>query len=381
MPSEKSEKTLVTYSEKLSEVIYDETHPFKPQRAKVFIELLRRYSLIDDLLDRIIEPTYIEESILYLFHEKEYVELLKKADIDFSLQAYERGLGTEDNPVFKGMFEFAFGCVACTYTCFDEVLRGNVNFAFNPLGGFHHAQKGQAMGFCYLNDIAVVGKYFQKMGKRIAIIDLDAHHGNGTQDAFYEDNDVLTISIHESGTTLFPGTGSESELGEGEGFGFNVNIPLLSGSDDDVYLFALDSVVPPLIDAFAPDLMVVLLGTDMHRNDPMSHLNVTANGFKKGLEIVRGLSERVIGLGAGGYSISKSPALWVVAFSVFTGRQIVDQFAGVVGGMMYGPEVDLMEFLDERFNVEEGLKKRCMRAAERVVEFIRKNVFPVLGAK
>ncbi|MCX7856574.1 MAG: hypothetical protein N2513_01110 [Deltaproteobacteria bacterium] len=380
MQIEKDKKNLITYSEKLSEVLYDETHPFKPRRARVFTELLRRYSLFDERFDKIVEPLEIDENILYLFHEKEYIQALKRADSAFDLEVFWRGIGTDDNPIFKGMFDFSLGCVACTFTCFREIVLGNASFAFNPLGGFHHALKGHAMGFCYLNDVAVVGKYFQKLGKRFAILDMDAHHGNGIQEAFYEDKDVLTISIHESGVTLFPGTGSESEIGNGEGYGYNVNIPLAYGTDDETYLYAFESIVPPLIKTFSPDFLVVLVGADLHKDDPMSHLSITARGFKNALEKLDGLADKLVALGAGGYSISKSPALWAVAYSVFTKRKIVDQFAGVVGGMMYGPEVDLPFFLREE-NVENNASNKSMRlkAAEDVVNFIRKNVFPIFG--
>ncbi|MCS7281607.1 MAG: hypothetical protein NZ583_08355 [Desulfobacterota bacterium] len=376
---EKKGSNLITYSEKLSNVTYDETHPYKPHRAKVFLELLRRYSLVDDRFDTIVEPEKIDESLLLLFHEKEYVETLKRAEHEFDFEAYKRGIGTEDNPVFSGMFEFALSCVACTFTAFRKVIEDGIDFAFNPLGGYHHAERGYAMGFCYLNDVAVVGKYFLGMKKRFVILDIDAHHGNGIQDAFYADRDVLTISIHESGATLFPGTGSENELGEGEGYGYNVNIPLIAGSGDEVYLYAFESVVRPLIKSFSPDFLVVLIGTDLHKDDPMSHLNVTARGFKKTIEIVRELSDRIVALGAGGYSVSKSPALWTIAYSVFTKRKILDQYAGLVGGMMYGPEVDLFYFLNEEFEDNPKIKALSMKKAEEVVSFIKKNVFPIFG--
>ncbi len=371
---------LITYSEKLADVLYDENHPFKPQRAKVFLELLRRYNLLDERFDRVVEPQKVEEEILYLFHEREYVEVLKRAELGPDLEVLKRGIGTEDNPIFKGMFDFAFGCVSCTFTCFREIVEENVVFAFNPFGGFHHAERGFAMGFCYLNDVAVVGKYFRKRGKRFAIIDMDAHHGNGTQDAFYEDNGVLTISIHESGTTSFPGGGSEHELGNYEGYGYNVNIPIPAGCDDDAYLYSFQSIVPPLIKAFSPDFLVVLVGTDIHKDDPLSNLNVTAGGFKKALESLKGTCEKVVALGAGGYSISKSPALWACAYSVFTGREVVDQFAGLIGGMMYGPELDLISFLKEEPVSGKG-KEACMRSVERVVNFVKERVFPIFGLK
>lgn len=370
---------VITYSERLANVTYGENHPFVPYRATLFLEHIRRYSLLDEKNDRIVDPKNVDEEVLLLFHDKEYLDILKSAEHKVDATVLFKGLGTEDNPIFSGMFDFALGAVSSTFFCFEGVSKGESSFSFNPIGGFHHALKDRAMGFCYLNDVAICGRYFSGNGKRFVILDIDAHHGNGTQDAFYEDDSVLTISIHESGMTLFPGTGSETELGRNKGYGYNVNIPLPSGSDDDVYLFAFDEVVLPIIRAFSPDFLVALIGGDAHKDDPFSHINLTVGGYKKIFERVNELSQRIVALGAGGYNMSRTPLIWTVAYSVFTGRPLEDQFAGIVGGMMYGPETDIFELLHERHESKPELKAQCMSVVERTVKFLKGSLSPIFG--
>lgn len=369
---------LLFYSERLAQQEYGEAHPFKPLRAKLFLELLQRYMLLypEDLL---LEPVALDQEILLLFHDKAYVEALRKAEQEYSLEMYMRGIGTEDNPIFKGMFEFSLLSASATLTAARKAAEEGVPFAFSPIGGFHHAQRGRAFGFCYVNDVAIAGRYLLNEGFRITIIDIDAHHGNGVQDAFYEEDGVLTISIHESGATLFPGTGSEEEIGTGKGYGFNVNIPLPAGTDDETYLFAFESVVPPLVSSFKPQVLFALIGCDTHRADPLSHLNLSASAYRTLIERISTLSDRIVALGAGGYNIFKTAALWALAWAGFLGRRIEDPSAGLVGGMMYGPEIDIVGFAEERSYASPKERERYMRWAERVVEYIRKQVFPVHG--
>ena len=149
----------------------------------------------------------------------------------------------------------------------SEVAEGKCSTAMHTGGGFHHAHHAKAAGFCYLNDLAVAIAHQVEKGKKILYLDIDAHHGDGVQEAFYATDRVLTASIHESPDHLFPGTGYEEELGEGEGVGYSVNVPLSPGSSDPTFMEAFDEVVPSLIASFTPDLIVVQLGVDsMIRN-------------------------------------------------------------------------------------------------------------------
>ena len=269
------------------------------------------------------------------------------------------GLGTEDNPVFKGMYQYAWEASSGTYEGAMMLYKGSTRFVFNPFGGFHHAGRDYAEGFCYINDIAVAIAEFIRKGQKVAYVDIDAHHGDGVQDAFYETDRVLTISLHESGETLYPGTGSETETGTKEGIGYNVNIPLRAGTDDEVYLLAFESLVPSLIESFKPDIVVANIGCDTHRDDPLAHLSLTSNGYKKVISIINDLSPKILALGSGGYNLFKTAALWTLAWATFCGLQPQDLHTGLVGGMMYGPETDAGQ-LDDPPYVVVGLGKRAM---------------------
>jgi acetoin utilization protein AcuC len=343
-------------------------------------ELLNRYGLMSEENQRIVTPPLMNEELLYLFHTRKYIELLKKGEKgEFSIEMLHAGLGTEDNPVFKAMYQYALEASSGTYEGAMMLYRGDARFVFNPFGGFHHAGKDYAEGFCYINDIAVAITDLIRKGQRVAYVDIDAHHGNGVQDAFYETDRVLNISLHESGETLYPGTGSEAETGTKEGIGYNVNIPLRAGTDDEVYLLAFESLVPSLIESFKPDIVVANIGCDTHRDDPLAHLGLTSNGYKKVISIINDLSPKILALGSGGYNLFRTAALWTLAWATFCGLQPHDLHAGIVGGMMYGPETGAGQLDDPPWIVEGWEKEQCLIHAQRVVDFIKDNIFPLHG--
>ncbi len=368
-------QNVLIYSYDLTSVEYKPTHPFKPMRAKVFMELLHRYGLIHQDDQKIIEPVSIGEETLYLFHDKAYIDLIKRAEKgEFSVDMFYAGLGTDDCPIFESMFKFNSTTAGGTYSGAMMLLNEEARIVFNPIGGFHHAGKSHAEGFCYVNDIAVTATDLVRRGLRIACVDIDAHHGNGVQDAFYDTDRVLTISIHESGETLYPGTGAETETGSGEGRGYNVNIPLRAGTDDEVYLFAFESIVPPLIESFKPDIVFAVVGGDTHKDDPLTHLNLTSNGYSKAVEIINRISPKVMAMGAGGYNLYKTAALWAKAWALFCGLEPTDLYAGTVGGLMYGPESGAGTLDDPPFTLNQPEKELCLKQAEKVVRYLKENV-------
>jgi len=368
------------YSYDLTQHEYKPSHPFKPVRARLMSELLNRYGLISEENQRIVTPPLMNEELLYLFHTRKYIELLKKGEKgEFSVEMLHAGLGTEDNPVFKAMYQYALEASSGTYEGAMMLYRGDARFVFNPFGGFHHAGKDYAEGFCYINDIAVAITDLIRKGQRVAYVDIDAHHGNGVQDAFYETDRILNISLHESGETLYPGTGSEAETGTKEGIGYNVNIPLRAGTDDEVYLLAFESLVPSLIESFKPDIVVANIGCDTHRDDPLAHLSLTSNGYKKVISIINDLSPKILALGSGGYNLFRTAALWTLAWATFCGLQPHDLHAGIVGGMMYGPETGAGQIDDPPYIVEGLEKEQCLVHAQHVIDFIKDNVFPLHG--
>jgi acetoin utilization protein AcuC len=373
---------ILIYSSELAQQEYTPSHPFKPMRAQLMYELLNRYGLMDGEDQTVAEPQLMDEEMLYLFHTREYIELLKKGEKgDCSAAMLYAGLGTDDNPLFSRMYQYALSAASGTFQGAALLQQGDARFVFNPFGGFHHAGSGHAEGFCYVNDIAVAVAWLVNDGQRVAYIDIDAHHGNGVQDAFYETDRVLNISFHESGKTLYPGSGFEGETGEGVGAGYNVNVPLLAGADDEVYLLAFEALVPPLVRSFRPDVVVACIGCDAHWEDPLSNLNMTSNGYKKMVSIINTLSPRILAVGSGGYKVHKTAALWALAWAEFSEQQPCDLHLGQVGGMMYGPEAGAGQLDDPPYVLRGPGKDRCMADVRRVVDFVKGNIFPLHGIK
>jgi acetoin utilization protein AcuC len=199
------------------------------------------------------------------------------------------------------------------------VAEGEADRAFHFAGGLHHALPDRASGFCYVNDAVLAILRLLERGWRVAYVDIDAHHGDGVQFAFYEDPAVLTISTHERGDRLFPGTGFVSEMGRGEGLGFSVNLPLQPFTDDLVYEPAFEAVVPPLIEAFRPDVIVAQLGIDSHHTDPLTHLSFSVQGFARAVSRIVGLAPRLVALGGGGYDLPNVARAWTAAWAAING--------------------------------------------------------------
>ena len=174
------------------------------------------------------------------FHTPEYLNALQRGnDGHWFTEASDFGMGTPDCPVFAGMYDYAVLASGASITGAELILKGLTDIAFNPSGGYHHAARGRCSGFCYINDIVLAAEKFVEAGRKVFFLDLDVHHSDGVQDAFYSRNDVMTVSLHESGKTLFPGTGFEQEIGVGAGKGYSVNIPLPVGTYDSIYLHAI----------------------------------------------------------------------------------------------------------------------------------------------
>src|SRR6185312_16954629 len=246
----------------------------------------------------------------------EYVAALKAANAGaLPPRAGLFGLGPGDNPVFRGLWEAARLVAAGSLQAADLVAEGRVARAFHFAGGLHHAMPGRASGFCYVNDAVLAIMRLRERGFRVAYVDIDAHHGDGVQFAFYDDPNVLTVSTHERGDRLFPGTGFVVEMGEGAGLGYSVNVPLQPLTDDAVYHEAFEAVVPPLVTAFKPDALVIQLGIDSHRTDPLTHLSLTVQGFIQAVRRLLPLAPRVVALGGGGYDLANVARAWTAAWA------------------------------------------------------------------
>ncbi len=373
-------KTAFIYSEEFAKYDYGPGHPLKPFRLKLTNELMKSYGLFSSPDVRVIEAKPAAEEDLLLYHTKDYIDILKAANSGLEIPGEEGyGLGFGDNPVFEGVFEWSRLVTGASLQAAALVDSDEASVAFNISGGLHHALASQASGFCYINDPVIAISSLLKVGRRVAYVDIDAHHGDGVQAAFYRTDKVLTISLHESGRYLFPGTGFVNETGEGEAKGYSVNIPMPPSSDDELFVYAFNEVVPSLIERFKPDIIVGQLGVDSFRSDPLTHLNYTTNGFCEVVRKMKELSPRFVALGGGGYEITNVARAWTLAWAIMNDIELPDEL----------PEAFLQQYPLEGFRgrklrdeafLEKGPRKEMMRGeVGRVVDAIKEKVFPLIG--
>ena len=375
--------SIFVYSDEMGWFDFGPDHPFKPERAAKTYDLCTRYGVMNHPWMTILEPEALAMPLLTLFHEPAYITLLEEASGgEVHLEMLEHGIGTSDNPILTGIYEWSLLAAGGTYKAMDHLVKDDALIAFNPLGGFHHAMSGNAEGFCYINDIAIAIMYALNRSPelKIAYVDIDAHHGNGVQEAFYEDPRVLVISLHETGKTLYPWSGFETEIGKGEGKGFTVNFPLEPGTDDEVYDFALDTTVFPLIRSFSPDVIVAELGADSLVSDPLTHLKLTNNSYQRAVKEIMEICPRVLGLGGGGYDLYRTARCWTLAWAILNNVEPRDEFAGLIGGMMFGPEKEVGSLYDHPYHTEGEVKEKAFQEARRVAAYIRQEILPILEA-
>ena len=370
-------KTGFIYTDAYFDYDYGPTHPLKIIRLKLTFDLIKAYGLLDLPSVQTIIARRAEEEALALFHSKEYLGLLKRANEGLLQEdGYVYGLGPGDNPVFPGLYNWSLLVTGATLQAVDFVARGEGEIAFNIAGGLHHAMRSRASGFCYINDPVIGILSLVNQGKKVAYIDIDAHHGDGAQAAFYHTNQVLTISLHESGTSLFPGTGFEYEFGEGEGEGYSVNLPFPPYTDDEVYVWAFEEIVPPLIDAFKPDIVVTQLGVDSFYNDPLTSLHLTIHGYEKIIRRIKDLAPRWVALGGGGYDVSNVARAWTLAWAVMNGIELSDELPESYIKKAARSEIYEKELRGVLKFYPHSQRRDVRMEAERVVSYLKKTVLP-----
>jgi acetoin utilization protein AcuC len=371
------------FSEAMARYKLSESHPFDPVRIQRVFDLCRRFGLFSHPGLEVVAPSPVDFYELTEVHSYRYVDLLRRASQgEFTVKMLEFGLGSEDCPVFAGMLEFLTLCVGATVEAGLRVMDQGHNFAFNPLGGFHHAGYERAEGFCYVNDICILAQRLANRGLKVMVIDIDAHHGNGTQDYFYANPRVLTMSFHESGHTLYPFGGWMDEIGAGRGTGCNINVPLRAGSDDEVFLFAFNELFPPVIEAFKPDMVIGVMGVDTMASDPLTNLKMTNNAYVQAARTIHKLSPRWIALGAGGYDLDNVARAWTLMWAAVNNLDQDDAAASMLGGVFMG-ETDLgvAGLRDPAIRTSGPEKLKLILAVEEVIDYLKDNVFPILGAK
>jgi len=370
-------KAAFVYDEGLVVRTIEEDEEFNPSRLQYTYELLQAYRAFNKATSKLVVPERSDEAELLTFHTRDYVKAVR----DFSRGERQCDAAKfnfsdyGDNPIFPGMYEVSVMIVGATLKAANLVAEGKVDVAFNHSGGGHHAAPGYASGFCIFNDIAIAVKHLRANGLRVAYIDIDAHHADGVQGAFYDSDQVLTISLHETGRLLFPGTGEPSEIGVGAGKGYSVNIPLAPYTDDEIYLWAFDQIVPKLVDRFKPDIVFTQLGCDTHYLDPMTQLNLTTEGYEGIINRLRKLAPRWVAVGGGGYEMSVVARCWTLAYGIMIDRELPDEIP-----RSYQELYGLKRLRDtERPHIDNRVKKEARRFAEESVTAVKRLVFAYHG--
>lgn len=317
--------TAFFYTQRYSSFDYGASHPLKIERLQLTYDLCKAYGLFDLPEARLVETEPATETDILRFHTPQYVQVLKRAEQELSDGDFAHGLGPGDNPVFPGLWQWSLLHTGASLQCAKLVSSGGARIAFNIAGGLHHAGANRASGFCYVNDVVLAIYHLLDRGKRVLYVDIDAHHGDGVQWAFYGDPRVLTVSFHQDGRTLFPGTGAASEKGRGEGLGYCVNVPLYPGTDDEVFWKGFQAVVPRLFEAFRPDVVVSQLGVDTLESDPLAHMELTTNGFSKVVEYLTDQAPAWVALGGGGYDIGNVARCWTLAWALMNRVDLPDE--------------------------------------------------------
>lgn len=369
-------------------------HPMAPVRLDLTARLCRELGVFDDV--EIVDVEMADDELLATVHDRDYIAAVKEISADPSLADGRWGIGTEDVPSFAGIHESSARIVAGSVEAARRVWTGQAEHAVNFTGGMHHAMRDRASGFCIYNDIAAAITWLLDNGvERVAYVDVDVHHGDGVESIFYDDPRVLTVSVHESGRTLFPGTGWPGDTGGSGAEGTAVNVALPPGVTDGPWLRAITAVAAPVVRAFAPQVLVTQHGCDTHREDPLAHLALTLDAQRQAAVNLHRLAHEVcegrwVALGGGGYDVGNCvPRAWTHLTAIaahkplparteipMAWREHVEKVCGQLGPAVMGdlPEKDLPIWVQPwtmGYNPHSGVDRAIMAA--------REAIFPLHG--
>ena len=323
----------VAWDERLIQYDFGPGHPLAPVRVELTVELARAFGVLDAADVTVAAPEPATTAELELVHDAGYIGVVQRASggqagLD-AATLFQHGLGTEDDPVFPGMHDAAALVAGATLAAARAVWAGSAEHGANIAGGLHHAMAARASGFCVYNDPAIAIAWLLRQGaERVAYVDIDVHHGDGVQAAFWSDPRVLTISMHEHPATLFPGTGLPTETGARGAEGSAVNVALPAGTRDAGWLRAFHATVPPLLRAFRPQVLVSQHGCDTHWSDPLANLEVSIDAQRAAHAAIHQLAHETAGgrwllTGGGGYELVQVvPRTWTHLLAEAAGSPI-----------------------------------------------------------
>jgi acetoin utilization protein AcuC len=390
-----ADRVALVWDDRVAGYDFGPGHPLAPIRVELTVDLIRRTGLLgtghDGLhVDEVVPRPYPEADLLRL-HRDDFVDTVRRLSSDTTATASERyGLGAGDTPAFPGMHPASLLVCSASREAARQVWEGEADHAFNPAGGLHHAMPDRAAGFCIYNDPAVAIDWLLEHGaERVCYVDVDVHHGDGVEVMFADDPRVLTISLHESGRFLFPGTGRSADIGGPGALGSAANLPLAPGTTGEFWFQAFDHAVEPLVRAFSPDILVTQLGCDTHTTDPLAHLSLTVDDMAAIYRRLHRLAHEVcegrwVATGGGGYQLVQVvPRAWTLAFAEMTGRSLpIDTPMSwqelVVERTRATPP---RSFTDDPVALSEELRGQAREMADDAIEAIRRLVLPHHGVR
>ncbi|XP_003228687.3 histone deacetylase 8 isoform X1 [Anolis carolinensis] len=309
-----------------------------PRRASMVHSLIKAYSLLDHM--RIVRPKVASMEEMATFHTDAYLHHLRKVSEegdDDDPESVEYGLGY-DCPTSEGIFDYAAAVGGATITAAQCLVDGKCQVAINWHGGWHHAKKDEASGFCYLNDAVLGILQLRRKFERVLYVDLDLHHGDGVEDAFSFTSKVMTVSLHKFSPGFFPGTGDVTDVGLGKGRYYSVNVPIQDGIQDERYYQICETVLKEVYAAFSPEAVVLQLGADTIAGDPMCSFNLTPEGIGKCLRYVLQWQRPTLVLGGGGYHLANTVRCWTYLTAVILGRTLSSEIPDHEFFTEYGPD-------------------------------------------
>ena len=328
-----SGRSVVVHGRSLEDYGFGEGHPFNPIRLRMTMELCGSLGLLEGYDS--FEPEPATEADLLTVHSLTYLRLVQEAGrgVGDTADLLQYGIGGSDNPVTPHVHDACARVVGAVLGACRMVMSGETTHAMCISGGLHHARRSRASGFCFYNDAGVAIARLKEENPviRVAYVDTDAHHGDGVQWMFYDDPDVLTVSMHESGRYLFPGTGGIAERGRNGGIGYSVNAPLEPFTDDESWISCFDALVPEVLRAFAPDIIISQNGCDAHALDPLTHLRATTRLYehvpKKIHDLAHELCDgRWVATGGGGYDIWRVvPRAWTMLWAALSHQELPEK--------------------------------------------------------
>ena len=373
--------TSLIYSHEQSQHVLSPTHPMRPIRLFHMHELMTSVGLLATDNVEVEPPRLATTDEITKFHDPDYIDVVRAIDQGAIVPGlWQYGFGPGDNPPRPSMFRHAALAAGGALQAAELVLNNGAARAFVPAGGMHHhAMSNYASGFGIFNDAVIAIKHMIEKDLRVFYVDIDVHHGDGVQAGLYDTERAMTVSIHESGQWLFPGTGGPDETGTGDGDGYSVNIPLAPYTDDVLWHEAFDAVIPDLARAFEPDVMFTQLGIDTHRNDPLAHLSLTTQGHNLAVQKFAKLADEIgcpwISVGGGGYDMSAVARAWTMdlaTMAVFElPENVPESFVSLTG---------LTTFHDiAEYRIESDVRSNIVDHNEAAIAEVKRRIFPRFG--